>query len=345
MLALLGVAASAALTLGCSTDTSIGAPPAAPVDWHGFDVPHVFDAGPGGPTAREKAAGDAYLAALAGTGPLAPGGLSAVLDADTHFTFPGVPDARGKDAVIKAHDAVFGAFDARTFQASRVFRTDTTHALEWTMSGTQAREWMGVAATSRPVVIRGITLLWTRDEGSITDVHVVFDVAAVKTQLGAGPKELATLAAPAMATGSPQVFEQEKSPAEAAGVTAVHGWLDALERNDDAAFVAAATDDAVIEAPERNAPARGRDDLKAYFKGLHKAIGELDTRIDNVWGIGKLTVVEYTINGDQVAPLGWIPAKSDRVVRLHVVDVVELSGGKIAHVWRYESPGEILITG
>jgi hypothetical protein len=33
------------------------------------------------------------------------------------------------------------------------------------------------------------------------------------------------------------------------------------------------------------------------------------------------------------------------VVRLHVVDVVELSGGKITRVTRYESPGEVLVTG
>lgn len=337
--------AALALTSGCSSDTSVGAPPAAPVDWHGFEVAHTFEAGPPGPTDKERKAGDTYVASLA-----APGmpGLAAVLDADTHFTFPGMADARGKDAVVKAHDALFGAFDGRAFVQTRVFRTDSAHAIEWTMSGTQAREWMGIPATNKPVVLRGITLLWTRDEGSITDVHVLFDVTAAKAQLGAGPKELSSLTPPPVPTGAPQVYEQAHTTEESTNVAAVHTWLDSLEHNDDVAFLAGATDDVTIDVPERAQPMRGKDDLKAYFKAMHKAIGELDTRVDNAWGIGHFVVVDYSINGEQIGALGvggWIPAKSDRVVRMHVIDVVDLQGGKVAHLWRYESPGEILITG
>jgi ketosteroid isomerase-like protein len=331
-----------AATGACTSDTSTEAPPASPVDWHAFDLPRKADAPAPGPTPKEKAAADSYIAALA-----APGlpGLGATLDTDSHFTFPGLPDARGKEAVVKGHDALFGAFDTRVFAVSRTWRTDASVAIEWTMSGTQARDWMGVVATNKPVVIKGVTLLWTRDEGSLTDVHVMFDVAVVKTQLGAGPKELAAIPPPTMASGPAQLTEQTHSPEEAANVTAVHGWLDALEHTDDVAYLAAMSDDVVVDNPERPAPSKGKDDRKAYFKAMHRAIGELDTRVDNAWGFGASVVVEYSVNGAQVGPLYWVPAKADRVVRLHVVDVVELSGGKITHVTRYESPGEVLVTG
>jgi ketosteroid isomerase-like protein len=311
LLCLLGLVGTSA----CSSDTSASsAPPAAPVDWHAFDLPRKADAPPPGPTPKEKAAGDSYIAALA-----APGmpGLSATLDPDS-----------------------------RVFAQARVWRTDSTIAIEWTMSGTQARDWMGVAATNKPVVIKGISLLWTRDEGSITDVHVVFDAAMVKAQLGVGPKELAALPAPTMASGAPQITEQSHSSEEAANVAPIHAWLDAIEHTDDTAFLAAMTDDVVVDAPEHLlSSAPGKDGRKAYFKVMHKSIGELDTRVDNVWPVGGFAVVEYSINGEQVGPLGWIPLKEDRVVRLHVIDVVQLVGGKIAHVTRYESPSEILVTG
>ena len=139
--------------------------------------------------------------------------------------------------------------------------------------------------------------------------------------------------------------EQAHSTEETANVAEVHTWLDSLEHNDDVAFLAAMTDDVVVDSPERPAPSRGKDDRKAYFKMIHKAIGELDTRVDNAWGVGSVVVVEYSINGEQIGPLNWVPLKNDRVVRMHVVDVVELVGGKIAHVTRYESPGEVLVTG
>jgi ketosteroid isomerase-like protein len=332
----------AATTPACTSDTSMEAPPAAPVDWHAFDLPRHGDVAAPGPTAKEKAAGDAYLGALAAPGMPA---LAATLDTDSHFTFPGLPDARGKDGVLKGHDALFGAFDGRTFAAARVWRTDSTVAIEWTMSGTQARDWMGVPASQKKVTFKGVSLIWTKDEGSITDVHVMFDVAVVKTQLGAGPKELAALQPATMASGAPLITEQAHSTEETANVAEVHTWLDSLEHNDDVAYLAAMTDDVTVDEPERAVTSRGKDDRKAYFKAMHKAIGELDTRVDNAWGVGHFAVVEYSVNGEQVGPLGWIPAKADRVVRLHVVDIVELVGGKIAHVTRYESPGEVLVTG
>lgn len=330
-------------TGACSSDTSASsAPPAAPVDWHAFDLPRRAPAAAAGPTDNERKAGDAYIAALSSPGMTA---LAATLDPDSHFTFPGLPDARGKDGVTKGHDMLLGAFDSRVFAQARVWRTDSSLAVEWTMSGTQARDWMGVAATNKSVVIKGISLLWTKDDGSITDVHVVFDVAVVKTQLGVGPKELAGLPPPAMASGAPQITEQAHSAEEMANVATIHTWLDSLEHPDDAAYLAPMADDVAVDDPERAQPSRGKEDRRAYFKAMHKAIGEVDTRVDNAWGVGRFVIVEYSVNGEQVGPLGWIPMKNDRVVRLHMVDVIEMTGGKIAHVTRYDSPGEILVTG
>ncbi len=128
-------------------------------------------------------------------------------------------------------------------------------------------------------------------------------------------------------------------------MAATRAWLDGLEKPDDTAYLAAMTDDVLVESQHRPQPMHGKEDLKTYFKAMHRAIGELDTTVDNVLGIGKYAVVEYTINGEQVGPLVWIPAKSNRVVRLHVVDIVEIRDGKIAHVWRYDSPDEILASG
>ena len=335
-----------ALLLGACSSDNVGAPPAAPVDWHAFDVPRGPAAIPPGPTPQERVVAEAYVSALASAGFA---GVTPLLNADTHFTFPGTQDARGHDAVIRAHETVLGAFDSRVFATSRVWRTDAVHAVEWTMSGVQSKDWMGVPASHKPVVLRGISLLWTKDDGTIVDAHMIFDVTAVKTQLGAGPKELANLPAPAMASGAPQVTEQGRTPDEAANVTATRAWLDGLEKTDEAGYLAGVTDDVLVESLHRLQPMHGKEDLKTYFRSMHKAISELDTTVDNVLGIGRFAVVEYTINGEQVGPLQvgtWtIPAKSDRVVRLHVADIVEFRDGKIAHVWRYDSPAEILAAG
>jgi hypothetical protein len=60
------------------------------------------------------------------------------------------------------------------------------------------------------------------------------------------------------------------------------------------------------------------------------------------WGVGKFAIVEYSIAGEQIGPIQWIPAQRDKVVRFELVDICELRDGKIARVWRYDNPGQVL---
>lgn len=328
------------LLAACSGDNA-ASPPPAPVDWHAFDVPRHFDAGVAGATAMERQVAEQYAAALASPGFAA---LGPKLDSDAHFTFPGAADARGRDGVVHAHDALLGAFDHRAIAVTRVWRTAAEQTVEWFMTGVQTKDWMGVGASQKPVAIRGISLLWTKDDGTITDVHVVFDTALVKAQLGVGPKELLALPMPPAPTGAPQVFDQGSTAGEAGNVAIVRGWLDALEGNNDTAYLAPTTDDVAVETVERPQPSHGKEDLRTYFKSMHKAIGQLDSTVDNAWGVGNFVVVEYSIAGEQIGPLGWIPAQRDKVFRLDNIGIAELEGGKIAHVWRYDDPGQ-MVTG
>jgi hypothetical protein len=333
------IATSCVLLAACSSET-VALPPPAPVDWRSLQLRPTPDAGGPAPTAKERAVAESYTAALESPD-LAQ--LATRLDGDARLAFPGMTDAQGRDAVVRAHGALFGPFDQRKFTTSRVWRTDSEQSVEWTMTGTQARDWMGVAATRKPVTLRGLTLLWTKDDGTITDVHVYFDVAVVKAQLGVGPKELLILPPPSVApAGAPQVFEQTGSTDEKNNVAVVHGALDALENNDLAGYLGSMTDDLEIYTSERAQPMRGKDASLGYYKSMHKAIGQLDTTVINAWGIAQFAIVEHDIAGEQLGPIGWVPAQRDKVVRLHVVDVAQLQGRKIARVWRYDNLAEIV---
>ncbi len=298
-------------------------------------------------TAKEMALPQLYARALSSAAdagvPFA--GLAPLLNAElAQFTSPGGRPAHEPAQIIAAHDALFGAFDDRKFTIGRVWRTPNEQTVEWTMTGSQSRDWKGVAATRKAVGFRGVTLLWTKDDGSITDIHVTFDVAALKAQLGApSPKELVGLPVPTSPTGAPQVFEQTAATAtqEAANVNAVKASLDALEGTDGAAYAGTMTDDVEVDRLERAEPARGKDAARAYFKTMHGAIGQLDTSVMNAWGVGSYVVVEYSISGEQLGALGWIKAQRDRVLRFEIVDLCEMRDGKIARVWRYDDPAEI----
>lgn len=249
----------------------------------------------------------------------------------------------GRDTVIRAHTTLFGAFEPRRFVASRLVRTPAVQAVEWTLSGAQAHDWLGVAATQKPVVFRGVTLLWTKDDGTLSDVHVYFDVAVVKAQLGAGPKELAGLPAPPVPAGPARVIDAAaQDPDNAATVRAA---LDALENQSERAYTDTMADDVEVHTLDRAEPARGKDAQRAYFMATHKTIGQLDTTVENGFSAGPYAVVEYSITGEQLAPIGWVPLQRDRVVKLHAVEVDEVQNAKIARVWRYDNPAEMATPG
>jgi ketosteroid isomerase-like protein len=350
------------LLTGCATGAA-GAPPAPPVDWHAFEVRQTIDAGPQAATAQERAAVEGYAAALSSAGAPAgaPGfaGLGPILDDGAHFAFPGMHDARGRDAVVQAHGALFGAFEARAVAVTRLWLTENAQTFEWTMTGTHERSFEGTPPTHRPVTFRGLTILWTKDDGHVTDVHVYFDVAVVQAQLGAWPgkrplpagrahrtPDLAMVAAvsPIPDRAPPQTFEtveQKGSPDELQNVAVVRSALDALEDDHETPYVQTMTDDVEIVTAERPKPMRGKADALAYFRAIHGSIDQLDTTIDGAWGFRGFAVVEYDIAGDQVGPIGWVPVGEDKVIRLHLVDVVEMRDGKIARITRYDNPAEV----
>jgi ketosteroid isomerase-like protein len=330
----LTIAAAVGSLLAACSGENVAQPPPPPVNWSSFQM-HVAATGPSVATAKERALAEGYVAALASPGFA---GLARFFDDDSRFAFPGREDARGRDPIVHAHEVLFGAFDQRSFVTTRVWRTASEQAVEWTMSGVQDRDWLSAPATQKPVTVKGLTLFWTKDDGTVSECHAYFDLAVVKALLGVGPKLLASVVAPPMPSGPPQTIDRAEG--EADNVAVVRTSLDALE-NDESAYVATMTDDVEVHALERADPARGKEAARAYFKGMHKAISQFDTTIDNGWAAGQFAIVEYTIDGEQVGPIGWIPPQRDKIVRLHVADVDEIRDGKIARVWRYDNPGEI----
>lgn len=322
----------ALLFVACSSET-VSRPPPPPIG-RLITPKVVVDAGRIAASERERAVTGVYVKALASPGFAE---LGKLLDDDAHFAFAGYKDVKGRDNVVKAHEALFGAFGDRTIVATRVFLTDAAQAIEWTLGGTHKQ-------SAKPVVIKGLTLLWTRDDGSISNVHVYFDEAVVQSQLGAGPKALAALPTPAMPSGQHETIEQSNSPEETANLVPVHATLDALESGDENVFASNMTDDVEVTTLEASEPRKGKAEARNYFRALRKSIGNLDTSIDNIWAVGNYVVVEYHLVGEQRGPIAWVPTQKDTLIKMFIVDVMEIQTGKIARVWRYSNPSQIVST-
>jgi ketosteroid isomerase-like protein len=282
-------------------------------------------------TPQEHAAARTYLKALSSPSFVE---LTRLLHEDAHFAYAGVKNVHGRQDVVRIHEALLGSLDGRTFAARRILVTPTSQIVEWTMSATHRQ-------TNKPVALKGVTLLWTTDDGTISDYHLYFDEALLAAQVGAGPKQLWSLPAPQPPSGEPETLEQARSAAESANAAVLRASLEALENRDETAYIGAMKDDVEITTLESASPMRGKADVRAWFKAMHKAVAHLDTSTDNTWAVGPYAVIEYRVAGEQRGPIGWVPAQKDNLLEMFFVDVVELDNGKLARVWRYDNLAQI----
>jgi ketosteroid isomerase-like protein len=325
----------------CAAET-VSMPPPAPVHFSPAAAAAAAKPSPTVATERERGVADAYVKALGSPGAIE---IGLLVGEDVRFTF-GTHDTRGRQAVIKAHDRVFGAFGERKFTTSRIWLTDSTHlldcqALEWTMTGVQERPWLGVAPAGKSVSIKGLTLFWTDDDGVIAEIHTYLDEEVVKAQLGAGPAELLRLPLPTADARPPQVLERKGAPEEKENVATVRRMIQALEDGQEAAFLVTMTDDVELETLDAAEPSRGQDAARTSFRTLRRSVRQLDTVIQNAWGVGPFAIVEYELTGLQTAPLrrhDVAEGGSARAFHTRRVDVVEFRAGKIARIRRYSDP-------
>jgi SnoaL-like polyketide cyclase len=331
----------------CSSD-AVAPPPKPPVG--SLEPVVVSDGGTDIVTAKERALPDLYAKALsssdAGIASLVP-----LLNPDmAEFSSPGMPPAHDPSGIVAAHRALFGGFDDRKLTLTRVWRTPNEESLEWVLTGKHTGTWMGVAATQKSVAFKGLTLLWTKDDGTVVDIHVYFDVGLLKAQLsGTAPKDVAALPPPSPPTGPAQVFELPPgSTPQPDNVGVVKGWLDALENNRESDYEGALADSYEIDTLESATPMRTKDDAKKYYAATHKAIGQLDTTVNNAWNVMQYAIVEYDLDGEQYGAYSWLPllaslpARSTQLAHFDLVDVCEIKDGKISRIWRYDNPSQML---
>ena len=316
----------------CNTPEVLPRPAHPPADYASLDRAPSAPTSPGAVTALERQIAAKYVAALASP-ELA--GLDALLDEEAHFVFVGNKlDAHGVTEVRRAHDKLLHGLADRRASVVRVLVTDHTQAIEWTMTGD---------ASGRPFGIAGIALVQTKDNGTVSDLRLYFDEAVLHAQLGGEPKSLAALPPVRLFEGPATIIEQQHTPDEARLARGASDWLDNLESH-EAAYTRAMTDDVVLETRESAAPLTGQAGAHAYYKSLHRSIedGTLDTQLlPPPLAADGFVAVEYRIVGAMRDRIAFVP-NLRAPIAMYVVDVLQMRGDKIAHVWRYDDPLQIL---
>ncbi|MBS1912433.1 MAG: ester cyclase [Bacteroidetes bacterium] len=105
-------------------------------------------------------------------------------DVVDHNPMPGLPPGRdGHNAMLAI---VRAAFPDATFTLDQVVAEDDMVVDHWTMRATHTGPFMGIPATGRPVVLRGVDILRI-ENGQIAEFWHIEDIVGVLGQLGVLP--------------------------------------------------------------------------------------------------------------------------------------------------------------
>jgi hypothetical protein len=249
---------------------TVAPPPSAPVNWASLQAPHTT--APIRLTDKERAVTDGYVKALRSPDF---GQLGPLLSEVARFS-SGTTETHGRERVVAAHQALLGAYDAKTLAVGRVWLTNDDKAIEWTMGGVAA-----------------LTILETDDDALICDVHVYFaDTPAAERGVfvkrgGAMEKE-----AIALLRGLVQALEDDKeaqfvAPFAGAGQEEARAWFKTMRQSVaqlDTAITSvwAVEDQAVVEYA-----VSGRHGDAIVRKSLVDIAEIHDGRITRIWRYGK----------------------------------------------------------
>jgi ketosteroid isomerase-like protein len=314
----------------CETPDTLPRPERPPADYASLTAATGRDGGPLVATQRERGIAKAYMDVLSDP---ALAGLDALFDEDAHFVFAGDEyESHGRIEVRSAHKKLLDALASRTFKARRVLLTDRSQAIAWTMNGKDG-------SNGSDVGVNGIALVQTKDDGTVSDIHLFYDEGIINAQRGLEPKQLGSgkIKPPPMPSGDPEIVEQAHGSNEERNLQVVSDWLDPGLERDPGKYQAAMSNGIVIETAE-NPPMTGIAAAMADRDSWHRSIQSLDVQVmPPLIAAGDFVAVEYRLVGTMVNRIGFFPSVN-ALIQMYGVDIVQVKDGRITHVWRYDDP-------
>ena len=104
------------------------------------------------------------------------------------------------------------------------------------------------------------------------------------------------------------------------------------------------TDDVVVETLERAQPMRGQEDAAGLLQGASTTRSASSTRRSTTRTASRASRSSSTSSpGEQLGALGWLPGAARQGASASRWSTsIELRDGKVANVYRYDNPAEVL---
>jgi predicted ester cyclase len=333
---------SAFSLVGCLESSDPIAPTAPPVEWASFDAGAAASmaTAPTAPPSVDKTAAhvalvQALLAAISEPDSAAFAGKYAE-NAKASIFGESVWNGRADiGAMLRDFYQPFAGIKATP---TRIIVNGDRVAVEWVMTGTQAKSWMGADASGKAVAVPVLSI-YTFDAHDLVAVeHTYFDEVGALVQIGAASHamERGSVVTPA---DSPMIVGAKGGADEAANTALVAAAANALAQNNPDAVVAPYANDIEIWSSTRAKITKGKDAAKKEVVEFLKTFADVKVTVD-AWGAGPLVVDERQVEATNVGAYAGTPP-TKKGAAWQEASVSEVKDGKVVRMWNYVNRRDI----
>ena len=263
--------------------------------------------------------------------------FAALYAPDAGYWEPGSPEVKGRDAIQANNQKLFDALTNEKLAITRVWAKGSSMAVEWVVTGTQSKDFMGIPGSDKPFGVTGASVISVNDDGLIAKEHAYWDVDTYAAQVTGKGKARAVVDAPT----APTEWHWAKSDAtEDANVAAINKQNADWSKPDAKAALAPFADDAVLVDLTSPKPSSGKKDMVTAATAFLKAIPDFKTNGSNVIGVEDFSIDEYestgTFKNDIATPM-WKQKASKKPIDTHGLDVYQWKDGKIVKTWSWSN--------
>jgi predicted ester cyclase len=289
--------------------------------------------------------------------------IAALYSEDGVVKTPGLPDVKGREAIEKEAEKMFGVFKDAKLMHGRVWEKDKhTIVVESLFTGTNTGDApeMGIPkATNKPVGIMGAAWYEVGDDGFIKEEHRYHDQATGMGQMVPDKKNpvRGVISAPPDGTEKYEAktgkevkdAKDEKEKAELAKVVEEEKKHVEFENK----FVAFLNDHKIDEAIKwvgedvffadytQEKDLKGKKAFKDMLGMYLTAFPDMKAKATGCFAAGEFAVCEFEYTGTQKGALGPIKP-TNKPVDLHQVEVDQIKDGKLVKGWSWGNNVELL---
>jgi predicted ester cyclase len=211
-------------------------------------------------------------------------------------------------------------------------------AVEWVMTGTQAKSWMGADASGKTVAVPVLSIYKFDAHDRVAVEHTYFDEVGALVQIGAASHAMdrGSVVTPA---DTPTIVGAKGGADETANTTLVASAANALAQNSADAVVAPYASDIEIWSATRAKTTKGKDAAKKEVAEFLKTFGDVKVTVD-AWGAGALVVDEREVKATNIGSYAGNPP-TKKAADWQEATVSEVKEGKVVRSWNYVNRRDI----